>query len=222
MAAAVCLLAAFAPRAVADPVQVSGVYGSQVFSFSTSPPLTSARLTLTFPDFAVSISEDSPSALALSPGFDVPSNGSPVPFTQATGTFSMHSVASPGSGIVDADVTGHLAFVGPIGTVNIGECDEADCEQTLIEPITWTAFLTIREGGHVFFSGPLHGTGTGFGNYSTFPPGQLWNSSVYTFSSVAETPEPASILLLGTGVAWLAGRRRRGAGRERAASRHST
>jgi hypothetical protein len=207
IAVAAYLVVASASRAIADPVQVSGFHSTQPFG-----AITSSELTLTFPDFAVDIFDnDFPSALALIPGFDV-GNHSPVPFTQSTGTFSKHSVASPGSGIVEADVTGHLSFVGPTDTVNVpGDCQFINCGQTLVEPITWSGFVTIQQGSHLFFKGSLHGTGTATVLYGTFPPSQFWQGSDYTFSGVAQTSEPASIVLLGSGAAWLARRRRRDA-----------
>jgi hypothetical protein len=209
IAMAAYLVLALASGAIADPVQVSGFYSTQPFG-----AISSSELTLTFPDFAVEIFDnDIPSALALIPGFDV-DNHSPVPFTQSTGTFSKHSVASPGSGIVEADVTGQLSFVGPTDTVNVPACPLFSCEQTLVEPISWSGFVTIQQGSHLFFSGSLHGTGTATALYGTFPPSQFWQGTDYTFSGLAQTPEPASIVLLGSGTAWLAGRRRWG-GRSR-------
>lgn len=214
-AMAAYLVVAIASGATADPVQVSGFYSTQPFG-----AISSSELRLSFPDFAVDIFDnDFPSALALSPGFDI-GNHSPVPFTQSTGTFSTHSVASPGSGIVEADVTGHLSFVGPTDTVDVpADCPFINCSQTLIEPITWSGFVTIQQGSHRFFSGTLHGTGTATVLYGTFPPSQFWQGSDDTFSGVAQTREPASIVLLGSGAAWLAGRRRRhtrdGCGRSR-------
>ena len=71
--------------------------------------------------------------------------------------------------------------------------------------------MTIRQGSHLFFSGSLHGTGTATALYGTFPPSQFWQGSDYTFTGVAQTPEPASIVLLGSGAVWFAGRRRRNA-----------
>jgi hypothetical protein len=209
IAVAAYFVVAVASGAIADPVQVSGFYSTQPFG-----AISSTELTLTFPDFAVSIFDnDFPSALALTPGFDVGNHAS-VPFTQSTGTFSKHSVASPGSGIVEADVTGHLAFVGPTDTVNVpSDCPFISCGQTLVEPITWSGFVTIQQGGHLFFSGSLHGAGTATALYGTFPPSHFWQGSDYTFSGVAQTPEPASIVLLGSGAAWFVGRRRRGRAR---------
>ncbi len=208
IAAATCLVVTLASGAIADPVQVSGFYSTQPFG-----AISSSELTLTFPDFAVNIFDnDFPSALALIPGFDV-GNHSPVPFTQSTGTFSKHSVASPGSGIAEADVTGHLSFVGPTDTVNVpSECPLINCGQTLVEPITWSGSVRIQQGSHLLFSGSLHGTGTATALYGTFPPSQFWQGSDYTFTGLAQTPEPASIVLLASGAAWIAGRRGRDAG----------
>ena len=205
IAAGVCLVLTVASGATADPVQVSGSYSTQPFG-----AISSSELRLTFPDFAVDIFDnDVPSALALSPGFDV-NNHAPVPFTQSTGTFSRHSVASPGSGIVEADVTGHLSFVGPTDTVNVpAGCPFINCDQTLVEPIAWSGFLRIQQGSRLLFNGSLHGAGTATVLYGTFPPSQFWQGSTYVFTGVAQTPEPGTILLLGTGAAWVARRRRR-------------
>ena len=92
-----------------------------------------------------------------------------------------------GSGIVEADVTGHLSFVGPTDTVNVPDCPFISCGQTLVEPITWSGFVTIQQGSHRFFSGSLHGTGTATALYGTFPPSQFWQGSDYTFAGVAHT-----------------------------------
>jgi hypothetical protein len=202
---------ALASAAIADPVSVSGFYSTQPFG-----AIASTELTLTFPDFAVNIFDnDFPSSLALIPGFDV-NNHSPVPFTQSTGTFSRHSSAGPDT--VEADVTGRLSFVGPTDMVNVPfECPPfISCSQTLVEPITWSGFVTIQQGSHLFFRGSLHGSGTANTMYGTFPPSQFWQGTDYTFTGLAQTPEPASIVLLGSGAAWLAGRRRRARGLSRA------
>lgn len=205
MALAACLVAGLATSALADPVSLSGVYSTQPFG-----AISTNQLTLTFPDFAVSIFDnDRPSALLLVPGFDV-NNNSPLPFTQSTGDFALHSTASIDN-IIDADVTGHIAFFGPTVTVSVpNECPPfISCNQNFSEPITMSGFVTIQQGSHIYFRGSLKGSGTVTAQYGTFPPSQFWQGTDYTFTGLAQTPEPASIVLLGTGVAWLAGRRRR-------------
>src|SRR4051812_46600388 len=173
MAAAVGLVLALASGASADPVAVSGFYTTQPFG-----AISSTQLTLTFPGFAVSIFDnDFPSALALIPGFDV-NNNSPVSFTQHTGVFSFHSFGSPGTGTVDADVTGQLSFLGPTDIVSITDCPQLfGCGQVLTEPITWSAFLTIRQGSQLLFNGSLSGTGSSTALYGTFPPSQFWQGT---------------------------------------------
>jgi hypothetical protein len=203
MTLAACLVGGWATRALADPVSISGVYSTQPFGAITSP-----QLTLTFPDFAVNIFDnDLPNPLALVPGFDV-GNNSPVSFTQSTGSFSLHSTASGPT--VEADVTGHISFSGPTVTVSVpNECPPfISCSQFFSEPITMSGTVTIQQGSHIFFRGFLKGSGTATASYSNFPPSQFWQGTDYTFTGLAETPEPASIVLLGSGVVWLARRRR--------------
>jgi len=204
MTLAACLVVGLATGALADPVSISGFYSTQPFG-----AITSSQLTLTFPDFAVNIfANDLPNALALVPGFDV-NNNSPVSFTQSTGNFALHSTASGPT--VEADVTGHISFFGPTVTVSVpNECPPfIFCSQTFSEPITMSGAVTIQEGSHIFFRGFLKGSGTATAVYSNFPPSQFWQGTDYRFTGLADTPEPASIVLLGSGVAWLTGRRRR-------------
>jgi hypothetical protein len=204
IAAAIWFAVALAPGAMAEPIEVSAFYSTQPFG-----AISSSQLTINFPRFAVSIFDnDFPSTLALTPGFDV-NSGAQVPFTQKTGIFSKHSVASPGSGIIDAVVTGQLSFVGPTDTARVPDCGFLDCGVVLVAPITWSGFMTIREGSDLLFNGSLRGTGSATAAYGTFPPSQFWQGSDYTLTGVAETPEPSSIVLLGTAFAWFAARRHR-------------
>jgi len=195
-----------ATGALADPVGVSGVYFTQPFG-----AISTNELTLTFPDFAVDIFDnDFPLALALRPGFDVPNN-SQVSFTQSTGNFSLHSTAFPPDNVIDATVTGHLSFVGPTEMVSVpDECPPLlVCSQTLTAPVSMTGFLTIQQGSHIFFRGSLTGSGSAMTMYQPSRPSQFWQGSQYSFSALVQTPEPGSIVLLGSGAAWLVGRRRR-------------
>lgn len=203
---AACLVLGLAEGALADPVGVGGVYFMEPFG-----AISTNQLTLTFDSFAVEIFDnDFPLALALRPGFDV-QNNSPVSFTQRTGNFSLHSTAFPQNNVIDATVTGHLSFVGPTELVSVpDECRPLPvCSQILTAPVTMTGFLTVQQGSHILFRGSLKGGGSATTMYQPSRPSQFWQGSQYTFAAAAQTPEPGSIVLLGSGAAWLVARRRR-------------
>jgi hypothetical protein len=195
---AALLFALHAARAAAEPIAFSGflsgdLRGAQVFQ----------DLELTFPDFKVAIILEP----RLTPGFCIAcGSGSAVPFTQTTGVFSAHSPAIAGRGTTDADVTGMLSFVGPTDFVNI---DPATGGDLLSSAVQVSGFLRITQPNRVLFDGTLVGSGLASVLYENrFGAGPRLGGYQYAINGVAATPEPASLLLVSSGVAWLASRRR--------------
>ncbi len=187
-------------RAAAEPVGVSGFFGGDL-RFA----LVVQELDLTFPDFKVSIGVEP----QLKPGFclDGCGTGTAVPFTQTTGVFSGHSTAFPSTGTIDADVTGTLQFIGPTQFVNVDPVAGGD---VLTAPVEVRGFLRITQPNRILFNGTLVGSAFALVGYENrFGPSDT-RLGGYQFSidAVADTPEPASFVLLGTGLAWLARRRR--------------
>jgi hypothetical protein len=203
---AMVLVALCATRAAADPIAVSGfLSGDRRFA------QINQELQLAFPDFTVGIVVVSP----LVPGFCLScGNGSPVPFTQTTGAFSGHSTALPGTGRIDADVSGVLSFVGPTDFISIDPVLGSDL---LSSPVQVTGSLRITQANQVLFDGTLVGTGLASVLYENgfSIAGPSLGGYQFAFEGVAATPEPASLVLVVSGAAWLARKRRAMPGRPR-------
>jgi hypothetical protein len=204
-AAAIILCAS---GASAEPVTITGVLDGQLRGAQVEE-----QLALFFPEFTVVL----PDVTHLIPGFCIEcSTGASVPFTQATGSFSGHSTGIPALSSVDADVSGTLSFTGATNTLSISR-DPFDTD-VLVSPVTWSGSLVIRQPNRILFSGTLSGSGIGSAVYANTGTGDTrLDGYEFRFSGVAATPEPASLLLVGTGVAWLAMRRRKSARADRAA-----
>jgi len=200
LALAVVMAPLLASPANAEPVTVNGfLEGQPRFAHILE------ELTLSFPDFNIALSD----VTHLSPGFClVCGTGAAVPFTQTTGSFSGHSAANPALHTIDADISGNFSFFGPTDTLDIPSDPLAGA--VLTESVRWSGSLAITQANRVLFDGTVRGSGAATVTYETNPTGSTrLGGYQFRFNGVAETPEPASIVLLGSAVAWLAVRRRK-------------
>jgi len=185
-------------RASADPVSISGALfgdlrGAQVVS----------TLDLQFPDFSVVV----PIENQLRPGFclDGCPTPIPVPFTQTTGAFSSHSSTGVG-GSINADVRGALSFLGPTELLTVDQFGGG----FISAPTQLSGSLLLVQGNQVLFNGLLNGSGVGSVAYENVGvAGTRFSGYQYTFSGVAATPEPSSLILIGVGAACLVVLRRK-------------
>lgn len=193
------MVALTAGQAGADPVTFSGTFGG-----AARFALVDQQLTLNFPTFSIALDV----APQLQPGMcrSGCDNGTGISFTQTTGVFSGHSPASPGA--IDADVTGSLSFIGPTEFVSLTPDVGGD---VLTAPVKLSGSLRVTQPGAVLFDGALMGSGTGTVVLETplfGAQGTRLGGYEFVFSGVASTPEPSTIILLGTCASWLAVRRK--------------
>lgn len=207
-AATFAVLALQAGRAAADPIPISGFLagGPHFAAFEQD-------LRLVFPDYTLDLFLVTFGGVLPSPGFcGGGCLGRAIPLTQ-TAVFSGHSTAVPGFGTIDADVTGTLSFVGPTGVLNFPR--ERFAGGGVSGPVDFSGVLRVTgRTGNLLFDGTLFGSGTGsvaYNNRFSDSDARL-EGYTYQFTGVATTPEPASIVLVGGGLAWLLRRRTSGDG----------
>lgn len=190
----------FPSRVAADPIPVSGsLIGTARFA------LVDQELRLAFPDFAILIDPQT----QLTPRFPQSApDGSTISLTRTLASFSGHSIALPGNGIVDADVSGTLSFVGPAGILDVPDDIRFG---SISGPVQVSGSLLVTQADRVLFDGSLVGSGSGMVGYEDrFGRGEnLLAGYTYQIDALASTPEPASLLLATTGASWLVVSRRR-------------
>lgn len=191
---------AHVPRALADPITVTG--GSTFGYWDGS--WTSA--TLSGPGLAVNWPFGFGWGQSLWPvGSTGNLNGA---FTYDSPAFDPpHTVTVNGVDYSVDTLVGTLSFATPSFLVEyVGDA------ATFTSIFSMTGFLRgLATDGTVLFDVGLAGTGTATANASYNRSGDLYQSGgvLFEFADAAPTPEPATLLLLGTGLAAVAVRHRR-------------
>jgi hypothetical protein len=150
------------------------------------------------PDFSVGF--DGFDALGGSPGFcvDECGTGTSVPFTQTVQFSGRDQNHFPPT------IDGKLTFTGPTDTLVV---NSAFGSENFSEPVQFSGTLHIGPPNQ--FDQMLSGSGTAFVTYETDNGVTRLQQWQYQVNGTAVTPEPGSLILLGTGLAWLATRRRK-------------
>jgi len=134
--------------------------------------------------------------------FDECGTGTSVPFTQTIQFDGRNQNHFP------PVISGKLTFTGPTETLVIGPPLGAT---SFSVPVQFSGTLHIGQPNQ--FDEMISGSGTGSVAYEIEPSAGVARlvQFQYEVNGTAVTPEPASLILLGTGVLWLAARRRKAA-----------
>jgi len=196
---AMAIVFALAPApASADTVSLSIVLsGSGPAAFSSG----FESVSISSPDFSVGFdgfNAFQPPAFC----FDGCGTGTSVPFTQTIQFDGRNQNHFP------PDISGNLTFTGPTETLVI---NPPFGTTSFSEPVQFSGTLHVGQPNQ--FDERISGSGTGSVAYVVDPLTGVAQLLLFQYqvTGTAVTPEPASLILLGTSVAWLVARRRRAA-----------